>query len=95
MPGLGGLRKLRRSGSGRGKRGGSRVIYALLPDDRRRGEYWCCLLLLVYPKNAQDDLTPEQTRTLSRLAQTILHETPRYAARQRASTRRSSPRSDS
>ncbi|HEY0153192.1 MAG TPA: hypothetical protein VGB92_14400 [Longimicrobium sp.] len=58
IPGTGGLRKLRWSGSGRGRRGGLRVIYFLLES----GDL--VLLLLLYPKNQQDDLTPEQTRIL-------------------------------
>jgi mRNA-degrading endonuclease RelE of RelBE toxin-antitoxin system len=58
IPGTGGLRKLRWSGSGRGQRGGLRVIYYLLES----GDL--VLLLLLYPKNQQDDLTPEQKRIL-------------------------------
>lgn len=58
IAGGGGLRKLRWAGSGRGKRGGIRVIY-----------YWAMAesviyLLLAYPKNAQDDLTAQQRRVL-------------------------------
>lgn len=50
IPGSGGLRKIRWHGSGRGKRGGTRVVY-----------YWATereviLLLLAYPKNERDDL---------------------------------------
>ena len=56
--GSGGLRKLRWAGSGRGKRGGLRVIY-----------YWWVAkdrisLLLVYPKNEIDDLTADQLKQL-------------------------------
>jgi len=56
--GTGGMRKLRWAGSGRGKRGGLRVIY-----------YWWVAkdrmsLLLVYPKNEQDDLTADQVKQL-------------------------------
>ena len=56
--GSGGLRKLRWAGSGRGKRGGLRVIY-----------YWhisgsVILLLLAYPKNTQENLTPAQLKAL-------------------------------
>src|SRR5438309_509690 len=47
--GSGGLRKIRWAGSGRGKRGGLRVIY--YPSST-------ILFLLAYPKNEQDDLTP-------------------------------------
>jgi mRNA-degrading endonuclease RelE of RelBE toxin-antitoxin system len=62
--GSGGLRKLRWAGSGRGKRGGLRVIY-----------YWhvpgsTILLLLAYPKNEQDDLTPAQLKILKSIIET-------------------------
>lgn len=58
IKGSGGLRKLRWAGSGRGKRGGLRVIY-----------YWhvpgsSILLLFAYPKNEQDNLTPAQLKLL-------------------------------
>jgi hypothetical protein len=54
----GGMRKIRWAGSGRGKRGGLRVIY-----------YWWVAkdrisMLLVYPKNEQDDLTADQVKLL-------------------------------
>jgi hypothetical protein len=61
IPGTGGLRKLRWAGSGRGRRGGMRVIYFPLLSRR------VIFLLLLYSKNEQDDLTPEQKRTLRRL----------------------------
>lgn len=56
--GSGGLRKLRWSAGGHGKRGGVRIIY-----------YWfvsqdTLLFLFAYPKSEQDDLTPEQLRQL-------------------------------
>ena len=58
IKGTGGMRKLRWAGSGRGKRGGLRVIY-----------YWWVAkdrisMLLAYPKNEQDDLTAEQLKQL-------------------------------
>lgn len=61
IPGSGGLRKVRWGAKGQGKRGGFRVIY-----------YWdrsaaSCLMLFLYKKNEQGDLTPAQVRTLSRL----------------------------
>ena len=61
IPGSGGLRKVRWAASGRGKRGGMRIIY-----------YWISakdqiFMLLAYPKSRQDDLTPEQKRVLARL----------------------------
>lgn len=56
--GSGGLRKVRWAGSGRGRRGGLRVIY-----------YWWIgkdriTMLLVYPKSEQDDLSADQVRQL-------------------------------
>lgn len=61
--GSGGLRKIRWSIEGRGKRGGIRVIY-----------YWAVkdeiiLLLLLYPKSTQDDLSPEQTKILRKVVE--------------------------
>lgn len=63
IPGSGSIRKLRWGGSGRGKRGGNRIIY-----------YWfsqkeVILMLLIYPKTEQDDLTPDQLRTLKKLVE--------------------------
>jgi mRNA-degrading endonuclease RelE of RelBE toxin-antitoxin system len=63
IPGTGGLRKLRWGGGGRGKRGGVRVIYHVLSSRS------LLLLLLVYPKNEQDDLSPEQKRILRSLVE--------------------------
>ena len=63
IPGTGGLRKLRWGLTGRGKRGGVRIIYHWLRDRQ-----WL-LMLLAYPKVAQDDLTPEQKRILRRLVE--------------------------
>lgn len=59
----GGLRKIRWQGSGRGKRGGVRVIY-----------YWATehdvlLMLLMYAKNEQEDLTADQLRILAALVE--------------------------
>ncbi len=61
--GSGGLRKIRWAISGRGKSGGVRIIY-----------YWIksndiILLLLVYPKNEQDNLTPSQLKILKLLVE--------------------------
>jgi len=50
IPGSGGLRKLRWAGSGRGKRGGLRIIYYWLRDD---GQIW---LLTIYAKNEAEDI---------------------------------------
>ena len=61
--GSGGLRKVRWAATGRGKRGGIRVIY-----------YWAVdreiiLMLLIYGKNEQNDLTAEQLRVLKGLVE--------------------------
>jgi hypothetical protein len=58
IKGTGGLRKLRWAIEGHGKRGGMRVIYVPL---RVRA---VILLLLVYQKNEQEDLTAEQKKIL-------------------------------
>jgi mRNA-degrading endonuclease RelE of RelBE toxin-antitoxin system len=60
--GTGGLRKARWGLPGRGKRGGGRVIY-----------YWAVgddtiLMLFIYDKHRQGDLTAAQTRTLAQVA---------------------------
>lgn len=54
-----GLRKIRWSAGGHGKRGGARVIY-----------YWITAenviyLLLAYKKNKQENLTPQQLKLLT------------------------------
>jgi hypothetical protein len=61
--GSGGLRKVRWSIRGRGKRGGVRVIYYWVTAQDR------LLMLLIYAKNVQDNLSPEQLRTLRRIVE--------------------------
>ena len=63
IPGSGGLRKLRWAGSGRGKRGGVRVIYFWHSEDE------IFYMLYAYPKNEQSDLTPAQIRILRHLVE--------------------------
>lgn len=58
IPGSGGLRKLRWAGSGRGKRGGLRVIYYWRD---RKGEIW---LLTVYAKNEAADVSADMLKKL-------------------------------
>jgi mRNA-degrading endonuclease RelE of RelBE toxin-antitoxin system len=58
IPRSGGLRKVRWSGSGRGKRGGVRVIYF---SRLAQGEIW---LLLVYPKSTHENVSPDVLRQI-------------------------------
>ena len=61
--GSGGLRKIRWSGSGRGKRGGTRVIYYWATDDG------VILMLMAYAKNEASDLTKDQVEVLRRVVE--------------------------
>lgn len=65
--GSGGLRKIRWSLPGRGKRGGARMIYY----------YWVVrsriYLLYAYSKSAKGDLTRDQIKLLGRLMQSEVH----------------------
>jgi mRNA-degrading endonuclease RelE of RelBE toxin-antitoxin system len=61
IPRSGGLRKMRCRSSGKGKRGGVRLIY-----------YWdkpaeTIYMLFIYPKSEREDLTASQLRILSKL----------------------------
>ena len=58
--GCGGARTFRWATSGRGKRGGLRVIYYLAVEPSM------CYRLFVDPKNDQGDLTPGQVKVLAR-----------------------------
>jgi mRNA-degrading endonuclease RelE of RelBE toxin-antitoxin system len=58
IPGGGGLRKIRWTAGGRGKRGGARIIY-----------YWfvsgsIVLMLFVFKKNERSDITKAQMKVL-------------------------------
>jgi len=60
ITGSGGLRKIRWKAQGRGKRGGTRVIY-----------YWATseyqiYMLFAYPKNEMDNITKEQLSILKK-----------------------------
>ncbi|MBN1875080.1 MAG: type II toxin-antitoxin system RelE/ParE family toxin [Anaerolineae bacterium] len=61
IPGSGGLRKARWGLRGRGKRGGVRVIYYWVVTQQR------LLMLFIYPKNVQDDLSPAQLKQLKQI----------------------------
>lgn len=62
VPGTGGVRKVRFAVSGRGKRGGARVIYYYL--DMTMPIY----ALLVYAKNVKTDMTSDEKRAVAALA---------------------------
>ena len=62
IQGTGGLRKIRWMRKGRGKRSGVRVIYYWLMDDEQ------ILMLYIYPKRQQEELTSEQKKTLKLIA---------------------------
>ena len=53
IEGTGGARKMRITLEGRGKRGGGRVIYLDVFEKES------LFLLFAYPKNVQEDLTPD------------------------------------
>ncbi len=61
--GSGGLRKVRWGRMGQGKRGGTRVIYywAVAPDQ--------LLMLLIYPKSEQDNLSQAQLQALRNIVE--------------------------
>ena len=61
IPGSGGLRKVRWGLSGRGKRGGVRMIYYW---QSKAGQIF---LLFLYPKNVRSDLSRKELRTLRAL----------------------------
>ena len=57
IPGAGGLRKIRWHATGRGKRGGVRIIYYCWSAQR-------LYMIFAYDKTAQGDLTREQLKVL-------------------------------
>lgn len=61
IPGSGGLRKVRWSLAGRGKRGGARAIYYWVVNDEK------ILMLYLNAKNKQGNLTPDQLKTLRKI----------------------------
>jgi hypothetical protein len=65
IPGTGGARKVRVRLPGRGKRGGARVIYAVVL------RATALALLDVYGKSEQADLTADERRAIALLIQQI------------------------
>jgi hypothetical protein len=60
IAGSGGLRKVRWTVSGKGKSGGVRVIYFLVTREK-------ILMVFIYPKGKQDDLSADQLKRLRRI----------------------------
>jgi len=65
IPHTGGVRKVRVPASGRGKRGGARVIYYVFNDDAP------IYALLVYAKKQSVDLTRDEAKAVSAFAEAI------------------------
>ena len=65
IEGTGGARKMRIQLEARGKSGGGRVIYL----DVFEKEH--LYLLFAYPKNVQEDLSPDQKKAIKKLVDTI------------------------
>jgi mRNA-degrading endonuclease RelE of RelBE toxin-antitoxin system len=65
IPGGAGLRKIRWSGSGRGKRGGVRVIYYIRSETNR------LFLIFGYRKNECEDLTKAQIKSLAAIIESL------------------------
>lgn len=61
IQGTGGLRKVRWSTSGQGKRGGVRVIYYYITTAAH------IRMILIYKKGVKDDLTPKEKKILRQL----------------------------
>jgi hypothetical protein len=66
IPGTGGVRKIRWRASGRGKRGGTRVIYYYHSDRIP------LFLLTAYAKSRQTDLSPAQRSAMKRIVVEIV-----------------------
>ena len=68
IEGTGGARKMRIQMESRGKSGGGRVIYVDVFEAEK------LYLLLAYPQNVQDDLTPDQKKQVRKLVEAIKKE---------------------
>ena len=63
IQGSSGIRKIRWSGSGRGKSGGSRILYYWHVEEK------LILMLFIFRKNEIDDLTKEQLKILKTIVE--------------------------
>ncbi len=65
IPGTGGVRKVRYAASGRGKRGGVRIIYYYLDDTMP------LYALLAYAKNVKTDMSSEEKKAVMALTSAL------------------------
>lgn len=65
VPGTGGLRKMRVPGSGKGKRGGYRVVYYHHVSDEE------IYLIHIYDKSTSEDLSEDEKKIIKELIKTI------------------------
>jgi len=68
IPSLSGLRKIRLKSTYSGKRGGFRVDYLDIPQVKK------LYLVVIYPKNVKEDLSPEEKREFKRFVEQIKQE---------------------
>ncbi len=68
IKGSGGIRKMRWSLEGRGKRGGARVIYYFASSDEE------IFMLDIYAKNEKTDLLPDEIKELREIVRAWLEE---------------------
>ena len=68
IPGLDGARKIRIQLGTKGKSGGGRVIYLVIFEASKT------YLLFAYPKNVQENLTPDQTKAIRSIIEAIKRE---------------------
>lgn len=65
IPGTNGVRKIRWASKNKGKRGGARIIYFFY------NEHVPLFLITAYAKNEKADLTPQQKKQISSLAEVL------------------------
>src|SRR3954470_907470 len=69
VPGVGGVRKIRRPhpSSGKGKSGGYRVLYAFLP------AHGTIPLIAAWPKSEREDLEPDDYKAIGKIIARLQH----------------------
>jgi mRNA-degrading endonuclease RelE of RelBE toxin-antitoxin system len=74
IKGTGGLRKIRWSAGGKGKRGGARIIYYY------GGDHMPLFLIAIYTKSEKADMTPAEKRAATKLVDALQEEYERPRA---------------